>query len=341
MRIVKLPNSNRIFIIAEAGVNHNGSVEAARELIDAALEAGADAVKFQTFKAGNIASKFVPKAPYQKGIISQSESQLEMLERMELSPEVHKELISYCREKGIIFLSSPFDLESVDLLEKLGLEIFKIPSGEVTNLPYLRKVGRLGKKIILSTGMSTLQEVKDALDLLVDEGTEKESITVLHCNTEYPTPMRDVNLRAMLTIAEAFDVQVGYSDHTLGVEVPVAAVVLGASIIEKHFTLDRSMEGPDHQASSEPHEFKAMVRAIRNIEEALGSGEKKPSASEKKNIDVVRKSIVAAVAIKEGEVFTEENLTVKRAMKKGLSPMLWDEVVGGRAKKDYQPDELI
>lgn len=332
---------NKTFIIAEAGVNHNGSLELAKKLIDAAVEAGADAVKFQTFKADKIVSRYAQKADYQKQTTDASESQLDMIRKLELDEGAHKELFDYCRSKGIMFLSSPFDLEGIDLLASLGLTIFKIPSGEITNLPYLRKIGGLKKEIILSTGMADLGEIEDALNILMEAGTERENITVLHCNTEYPTPFEDVNLRAMLTIKAAFPgISVGYSDHTPGIEMPIAAVALGATVIEKHFTLDKNMEGPDHKASLDPDELKAMVHAIRNIEEALGNGIKKPSPSELKNKPVARKSIVAARNIQRGEVFTEENLNVKRPGT-GISPMRWDEILGKHAQKKYVEDELI
>lgn len=332
--------TNHCFIIAEAGVNHNGSIGIAKKLIDVAAETGADAVKFQTFKAENMVSRFAAKADYQKKTTDADESQLDMIKRLELNEDAHKELMDYGRNKGIIFLSSPFDLESIDLLNKLGIEIFKIPSGEITNLPYLRKIGRLKKKVILSTGMADLGEIGNAINVLTEYGTRKDDITVLHCNTEYSTPFEDVNLNAMLTIRDAFKVKVGYSDHTPGIEVPVAAVALGATIIEKHFTIDKDMKGPDHKASLEPDELKAMVHAIRNIEKALGNGIKKPSSSEMKNIQVVRKSIVAAKDIKKGEVFGEDNITVKRPAG-GISPMEWDNILGKRAKRDFRGDELI
>ncbi len=328
------------FIIAEAGVNHNGSIEIAKKLIDVASQAGADAVKFQTFKAKNLVSKNAQKANYQKETTDEDESQYEMIKKLELDVDTHKELMRYCDEKRIIFLSTPFDLESIELLYELGLEIFKIPSGEITNLPYLRAIGKLKKRVILSTGMADLGEIEDALDLLVDSGTKRENIIVLHANTMYPTPMEDVNLRAMQTIASAFGVEVGYSDHTLGIEVPIAAVAMGARVIEKHFTLDRDMEGPDHTASLEPDELKAMVNGIRNIEKALGNGIKKPTPSEKPNIEVARKSIVAARDIKKGEIFSEENLATKRPAK-GINPMRWDEIIGTVAQRDYKADELI
>ena len=329
-----------VFIIAEAGVNHNGSVDLAKKLIDAASVSGADAVKFQTFKAENLVVKNTQKADYQRQTTDASESQFDMIKKLELDVETHKELIAYCQEKDIMFLSTPFDHESIDLLSDLGLQIFKIASGEITNLPYLRHIGSLGKRVILSTGMSNLGEVGDALDILINAGTSKDNITVLHANTMYPTPMEDVNLNAMLTIQKEFDVAVGYSDHTLGIEVDTAAVAMGASCIEKHFTLDKAMDGPDHKASLEPEELKAMVDAIRNIEKALGSSEKRSSPSESVNIDVVRKSIFAKIAIKKGEVLSENNLSIKRPGN-GISPMKWDEVAGTIATKEYQEDELI
>jgi len=332
--------SDRVFIIAEAGVNHNASIELAKKLVDVAVEAKADAVKFQTFKAENLVSQNAQKAEYQKETTDAKESQFEMIKRLELDLEMHKELIAYCQSKNIMFLSTPFDHESIELLDGLGLEIFKIPSGEITNLPYLRHIGILAKRVILSTGMATLDEISDALDILQEAGTKKENITVLHANTMYPTPMEDVNLNAMLTIGQTFDIAFGYSDHTLGIEVDIAAVALGASVIEKHFTLDKNMDGPDHKASLEPHELKAMVQGIRNIEKALGDGVKRLSPSESVNIDVIRKSIVAKCNIKKGEVFSSENITVKRPAG-GISPMLWDEVVGKVATKDYEVDAFI
>jgi N,N'-diacetyllegionaminate synthase len=331
---------NKTFIIAEAGVNHNGNIEIAKKMIEVAKECGADAIKFQTFKAEKVISKYAPKAEYQKQTTGETDSQLEMVKKLELSFDDFIVLKEYCDKLNIMFLSTPFDFESIDFLNDLGLEIFKIPSGEITNLPYLEKIGKLGKKVILSTGMADLGEIEDALDILISCGTKKENITVLHCNTEYPTPYEDVNLLAMLTIKEAFKVKVGYSDHTLGIEIPIAAVALGASVIEKHFTLDKNMEGPDHKASLEPHELKAMIDAIVNIEKALGNGMKKPSKSELKNKDIVRKSIVAKREIKKGEIFTEDNITVKRPGT-GISPMRWYEVLGKVAPKDYKEDELI
>ena len=332
---------NRTFIIAEAGVNHNGSLEMALEMVDAAVAAGADAVKFQTFKAERIITASATKASYQQQTTRAKESQLEMVRKLELDESEHKKLIRYCKDSRILFLSSPFDLESIDLLNRLGMEIFKMPSGEITNLPYLRKLGGLKKKLIMSTGMADLGEIEDALLVLMKAGTVPEDITVLHCNTEYPTPFEDVNLKAMVTIKEAFPgIQVGYSDHTLGPAVPIAAVSLGARVIEKHFTLDRNMKGPDHRASLEPDELKSMVTAIRNIEKGMGSGIKKPSPSELKNKPIARKSIVAARHIEKGEVFSEKNLTVKRPGT-GINPMRWDEVIGQVAQKDYEKDELV
>ena len=331
----------KVFIIAEAGVNHNGSIELAKKLIDVAVDSGVDAVKFQTFKAENLVSKNAQKADYQKKNMNDADdSQFNMLKKLELDMDTHKELISYCNSKNIMFLSTPFDHDSIELLNDLGLEIFKIPSGEITNLPYLRHIGKLNKKVILSTGMADIGEIEDALDVLYKAGTKKENITVLHANTMYPTPMEDVNLRAMITIGNTFDVAYGYSDHTLGIEIPTAAVAMGASCIEKHFTLDCTMEGPDHKASLEPHELKAMVEAIRNIELALGSSIKKPSKSETPNINIARKSIVAKCDIKKGQTLTENNLTIKRPGN-GINPMRWDEIVGTVANKDYEYDEII
>ncbi|WP_417333243.1 N-acetylneuraminate synthase [Halarcobacter sp.] len=331
---------NKVFIIAEAGVNHNGKKELAKKLIDVASEAGADAVKFQTFKTENLVSKNAQKAEYQKQTTNKEESQFEMIKKLELDVDTHKELISYAQEKNIMFLSTPFDHDSIELLDDLGLEIFKIPSGEITNLPYLRQIGKLNKKVILSTGMADIGEIEDALDILISYGTKKENIIVLHANTEYPTPMEDVNLKAMVTIGNTFDIKFGYSDHTLGIEVPTAAVAMGAYCIEKHFTLDKTMEGPDHKASLEPDQLKAMVKAIRNIELALGSSVKKPSKSEIPNIQIARKSIVANTDIKKGELLTEEKITIKRPGN-GINPMQWNEIVGSIATKNYKEDELI
>ena len=329
-----------VFIIAEAGVNHNGSIDLARRLIDEASNSGADAVKFQTFKAENLVTKNSKKAEYQKKTKDKNESQFDMIKKLELDINAHKELISYCHSKNIMFLSSPFDQDSIELLNDLGLEIFKIPSGEITNIPYLRSIGRLNKKVILSTGMADVGEIEDALDILLEMGTKKENITVLHANTMYPTPMEDVNLKAMTTIGSTFDIDYGYSDHTLGIEVDIAAVAMGASCIEKHFTLDKDMEGPDHRASLEPDELKAMVKAIRNIEIALGSGIKKPSKSELPNIKVARKSIVAKNDIRQGEILSIDNLAIKRPGS-GISPSKWDDIIGTIAEKDYKKDSLI
>ncbi len=331
---------NKVFIIAEAGVNHNGKLEIARKLVDVASEAGANACKFQTFSAESMISKFAKKAEYQERTTSKKELQVEMIKKLELDIDAHIKLIEYCHERRIIFLSSPFDLKSIELLKELGLEMFKIPSGEITNLPYLRKIGSLRKKIILSTGMADLDEIGDALEILTKSGTSLEHITVLHCNTEYPTPVEDVNLLAMLTVKKAFKVKVGYSDHTLGIGVTIAAAALGASIIEKHFTLDKKMEGPDHRASLEPGELESMVKAVRHIEKALGSEIKRPSQSETKNIPIARKSIVASENIKKGGLFTEENITVKRPGT-GISPMEWDNVIRKTAARDFHIDELI
>lgn len=332
---------NKTFIIAEAGVNHNGSLEMAFQLIDAAVAAGADAVKFQTFNAEKMIAVNAPKAGYQKETTGSDESQLEMVKKLELDEAAHIQLFQYCRQKDILFLSTPFDLESIDLLNNLGLGIFKIPSGEITNLPYLRKIGALKKRLILSTGMADMSEIEVALNILTESGTSLDNITVLHCNTEYPTPFEDVNLQAMLTIRDAFPgISVGYSDHTLGIEVAVASVALGAVVLEKHFTLDRNLPGPDHKASLEAAELKGMVQAIRNIEKALGDGIKRPSPSEVKNIIIARKSLVANLPIKAGELFSADNITAKRPGS-GISPMRWDEIIGRRAKKDYRKDELI
>ena len=331
---------NKVFIIAEAGVNHNGSIELAKKLIDVASESGADAVKFQTFKAEKLVSKNAQKADYQKQTTDTKESQFDMIKKLELDMDTHKELMAYCKTKNIMFLSTPFDHDSIELLSDLGLEIFKIPSGEITNLPYLRHIGKLNKKVILSTGMADIGEIEDALDILINAGTKKENIIVLHANTMYPTPMEDVNLKAMVTIGNTFDIAFGYSDHTLGIEVDIAAVALGACCIEKHFTLDKTMEGPDHKASLEPDELKAMVKAIRNIELALGSCVKKPTNSEIPNMQIARKSIIAKMDIKKGELLSENNLAIKRPGS-GINPMRWDEIVGSIATKDYKEDELI
>ena len=331
---------NQVSIIAEAGVNHNGSIDVAKQLVDVAIDAGADIVKFQSGKVENVVSRYAPKADYQKNSTDEVDSQFEMIKKLVLSTEAHEELSQYCKAKCILFLSTPFDLESVDLLDSMGLEVFKIPSGEITNLPYLRKIGKLNKKLIISTGMANLGEIEKAMDVLIESGTLRDQMTILHCNTEYPTPMEDVNLRAMLTIKESLKVRVGYSDHTLGIEVPIAAVALGASVIEKHFTLDRNMIGPDHQASLEPQELKAMVNAIRNIEKALGNGIKKASPSEQKNKAIARKSLVAKNEICKGELFSEDNITAKRPGT-GISPMEWDRIIGKVAMRSFKEDDLI
>tara|TARA_R110002020_G_scaffold12422_24_gene45615 strand:- start:140 stop:1144 length:1005 start_codon:yes stop_codon:yes gene_type:complete len=332
---------NRVLIIAEAGVNHNGDITLAKKLIDAAADAGVDYVKFQTFNSKKLVSKSAQKADYQKqNTNDEVESQLKMLQKLELSKNDHLILIDYCKAKNIKFLSTAFDLDSIDFLEELKIDLWKIPSGEITNLPYLRKLGGLGKPVIISTGMAEMSEIEDAINVVTSSGTDIKDITVLHCNTEYPTPMQDVNLTAMNTIKDVFKVPIGYSDHTLGIEIPIAAVALGATVIEKHFTLDNSMDGPDHKASLEPQELKKMVAAIRNIEQALGNGIKAPSPSEVKNKPIARKSIVANVDISKGEVFNENNITIKRPGT-GISPMKWDEVIGTIATKNYKADELI
>ncbi|MDT0554147.1 N-acetylneuraminate synthase [Urechidicola vernalis] len=332
---------NRVLIIAEAGVNHNGDINLAKKLIDAASEAGVDYVKFQTFNSKKLVSKNAQKATYQKeNTNNKTESQLEMLQKLELSKEAHFELIKYCKSKKVKFLSTGFDLESIEFLNDLNIDLFKIPSGEITNLPYLRKIGGLGKPVIISTGMADMSEIEDAINVVIEAGTNKKDISILHCNTEYPTPMEDVNLKAMLSIKKEFNVNVGYSDHTLGIEIPIAAAAMGAKVIEKHFTLDNNMEGPDHKASLEPRDLESMVHGIRNIEEALGNGIKEPSKSEIKNKIVVRKSIVASTRINKGEILTESNIAVKRPGN-GISPMLWDSIIGTKATMEYKEDELI
>lgn len=329
---------NHVFIIAEAGVNHNGSFEVAKQLVDKAVWAGVDCIKFQTFNSKNLVSANAQKAEYQKKTTDSSESQLDMLKKLELSHEQFRELHLYCRQKEIMFLSTPFDLESIDFLANLGVKIWKIPSGEITNYLFLRAIGKRKESVIMSTGMCTLEEVHAAVKVLHDFGTT--DITLLHCTTEYPAPYDSVNLKAMLTLQKEFGCKVGYSDHTNGIEIPVAAVAMGATVIEKHFTLDKNMEGPDHKASLEPDELKAMVHSIRNIEVALGDGIKRPSEAENKNIAIVRKSIVAKCNIKKGEAFSEENLTAKRPGS-GISPMKWNEVLGRIAKREYFVDEAI
>lgn len=332
--------TNRTLIIAEAGVNHNGELELAKQLIDVAAESGADLVKFQTFSASRQVTRTAKKADYQIHTTDSKESQHEMLRRLELSTEMHKELIAHCVARKIGFFSTGFDIESVDLLVSLGQDSFKIPSGEITNLPYLRHIGQLNKAVILSTGMATMGEIEAAIEVLEHVGTPRANMTVLHCTTEYPTPMDEVNLRAMQSIRSAFGVAVGYSDHTSGIEVAIAAVTLGASVIEKHFTLDRGMSGPDHKASLEPDELKAMVSAIRNIEAALGDGIKRITPSEARNKSVVRKSLVASKNIMAGEVFSAQNITTKRPGT-GISPMRWDEIIKRTSPRDFVSDELI
>ena len=331
-----------VTIIAEAGVNHNGSINTAKKLIEAAAKAGVDYVKFQTFKASNLVSASAVKSDYQKLNMENDidNTQLKMLQQLELSYSDHLELIEHCKKNQIKFFSTAFDLESIDLLIAFGFELWKIPSGEITNLPYLEKIGSLNKKVILSTGMCTLEEIEDAIKVLLKNGTKKDNITILHCNTEYPTPMIDVNLKAMLHIKNTFGVDVGYSDHTLGIEVPIAAVALGASIIEKHFTLDKSMYGPDHIASLEPDELIAMVSAIRNIEQALGDGIKKPSASETKNIVVARKSIHLKNDLLTGHIITKDDLMMKRPGD-GISPMKMYEVIGKKTKSVFLADHKL
>jgi N,N'-diacetyllegionaminate synthase len=332
-------NAN-VLIIAEAGVNHDGDLQKAKELILAAASAGADIVKFQTFSAERLVTQAAQKAEYQKQITGSHESQFEMLQRLELTKNMHEELMEECQKYSIQFLSTAFDIHSVDMLAALGLELFKIPSGEITNLPYLRHIGGLRKSVILSSGMATLSEVLDALVVLENAGTPRNSITVLHCTTEYPAPIKDVNLRAMLTIRDRLGVRVGYSDHTLGTEVAIAAIAMGATVIEKHLTLDRQLPGPDHRASLESGEFQKMVAGIRNIEQALGDGIKRPSSSELKNIPIARKSLVCQSSIRAGELFSEKNLTTKRPGS-GISPMRWNEVIGKIAKRNFDSDELI
>ncbi len=329
-------------IIAEAGVNHNGSVEMAKQLIDVAASAGADYVKFQTFKADKLVGKNVEKAAYQKAnLADEDNSQYSMLKKLELSESIHHELILYCKKAGIKFLSTAFDLESIDFLDQLNIDLFKIPSGEITNKPYLQRIAKKGKTVILSTGMANLKEVNEAMDVLTSGGLRKEQVSVLHCSTEYPAAFKDVNLKAMLTLQKELGVQVGYSDHTPGIEVAVAAVALGAQIIEKHFTINKNLPGPDHKASLEPDELKNMVNAIRNVELAVsGSGKKEPSETELRNMEVVRKSIVAACKIEKNEMFSIENITVKRPGT-GISPMHWDEVIGQKAKRSFNEDEII
>ncbi len=328
----------KTLIIAEAGVNHNGRFELAKELVDKAAEAGADIVKFQTCKAENVISRYADKAEYQKKTTGEADTQLDMVRKLMLTYEQYGQLKDYCEEKGIRFLSTAFDLPSVDYLHGIGMGLWKIPSGEITNLPLLIKIAQLHEPIIMSTGMSTLEEVGNAVKVLKENGAT--DITLLHCTTEYPAPYEDVNLKAMDTMKEAFGLPVGYSDHTKGIEIPIAAVARGACVIEKHFTLDRNMEGPDHKASLEPQELAEMVRTIRNVEQAIGDGVKKVSASELKNQDIARKSIIAAKVIKAGETFSEENITTKRPGS-GIDPMRWFDLLGKTAKHDYEEDYLI
>lgn len=335
-----MSNSDKVIIIAEAGVNHNGNYDLAVKMIHEAKRAGADYVKFQTAVPELVISTFAPKAEYQKETTGADESQLDMCRAIHLPLTDYVKLAAICKEEGIGFMSTPFDLVSIDVLEELDMDYWKIPSGEITNLPYLRKIASKHRPVIMSTGMCEMQEIADALAVLEAGGLTRDQITLLHCNTQYPTPFADVNLAAMHTIAATFGTKVGYSDHTRGIEVPIAAVAMGAKVIEKHFTLDCNMEGPDHKASLEPHQLKAMVDAIRNVEEAIGSAEKHATASETPNKEVARKSIVAARAIAQGEMLTEENITVKRPGN-GISPMLWDSVIGTKAKRDFIYDELI
>ena len=334
--------SEHTIIIAEAGVNHNGSIELAKQLVDRAVEAGVDYIKFQTFKASKLVTKAAKQAEYQqKNIGKKSDSQYQMLKKLELSPEDHKTLRAYCKEKGIKFFSTAFDFDSIEYLHSLNLGLWKIPSGEVTNYPFLKRVAAYNEKTILSTGMCDMVDVRAAVEALYKNGLSKNNLILLHCNTEYPTPFEDVNLKALDALRKEFGVKVGYSDHTRGIEVPIAAVAIGATVIEKHFTLDRNMEGPDHKASLEPDELIAMVSAIRNIEKAVGGdGTKHISESERKNITIARKSIVASKDIKKGELLTEENLTAKRPGN-GISPMRWEEVIGTKAVRNFKEEELI
>jgi N,N'-diacetyllegionaminate synthase len=335
-----MSTTQQILVIAEAGVNHNGDLHLAKKLVDAAAQAGADVVKFQTFQANQLVTEGTEQAAYQQQALGQSQGQLAMLQVLELKSQEHQLLIDYCKQRGIEFLSTPFDPPSIELLASLKLKRWKVPSGEITNLPYLRQIGGQGHPVILSTGMASLGEIEAALAVLEQAGTPRSQITVLHCTTEYPAPAEEVNLRAMHTIAQAFGVAVGYSDHTDGISVPIAAVAMGATVIEKHLTLDRNLPGPDHKASLEPDQFAAMVRGIRTIEQALGDGIKRPTPSEQANLPAVRKSLVAARPIRAGELFTEMNLTAKRPGT-GLSPMQWDAWIGRPAPRDFAADELI
>ena len=330
----------KTLIIAEAGVNHNGDINMAKRLIDIAANSGADLVKFQTFSADRLVTHGAAKADYQILATDNTESQHDMLRKLELTESMHNELIAHCASQNIGFFSTGFDVESIDLLVGLGQELFKIPSGEITNLPYLRHIGKLNTTVILSTGMSNMDEIEAAINVLEESGTHRSKITVLHCTTAYPAPMSDVNLRAMQSIQKKLNVAVGYSDHTLGIEIPIAAVALGATIIEKHFTTDRSLPGPDHKASLEPAELMAMIDGIRNIEKALGDGVKRLMPSEFTNLSIARKSIVASLPIKTGDLYTEHNLTAKRPGT-GISPMEWHNLLGSKANRDYLADELI
>ncbi|MGN0506568.1 MAG: N-acetylneuraminate synthase [Lachnospiraceae bacterium] len=327
-----------VIIIAEAGVNHNGSFELAKSMVDAAKEAGVDYVKFQTFNPKKLVSKYAEKAEYQKETTGSDETQLQMLQKLTLTEENFLSLRDYCRKVGIGFISTPFDLDSIAFLEIFDMDFWKVPSGEVTNLPYLEAIARTKRKVVMSTGMCDMNEIQDAIEVLEKNGTTE--ITLLHCNTQYPTPYEHVNLSAMNSIRDALHKEVGYSDHTQGIEVPIAAVAMGATVIEKHFTLDKNMEGPDHKASLNPIELQQMVKAIRNIEQAIGNGLKEPSSSEMANKAVARKSIVASRDIKQGEVFSEENLATKRPGT-GISPMKWYEVIGKVASRDFSEDEII
>lgn len=333
-----MADKKTIIIIAEAGVNHNGDLELAKKLAEQACQAGADYVKFQTFIPQDLVTAAAPKADYQKKETKGTSSQLEMLQKLALPEDAFWELNEYCRQLGIGFLSTPFDFKSIQFLSSFHMDYWKIPSGEITNLPYLENIARIPQKVILSTGMSEIAEIKAAVDILEQNGAPE--IILLHCNTEYPTPFSDVNLLAMKQLENMFQKTVGYSDHSTGIEIPIAAAALGARVIEKHFTLDKSMDGPDHRASLEPDELTAMVRAVRNVETALGDGMKKRTPSEQRNINIARKSIVASADIKKGELFTEHNLTVKRPGT-GISPMQWHQVLGTKAQRDYAPDELI
>jgi len=331
----------KVIIIAEAGVNHNGDMSLAKKLVDAAANAGADFVKFQTFKAKNIVTKTANKAKYQTLNSINNESQFEMLKKLELSQTNHNELINHCNKRNINFFSTAFDCEGLEYLNNLDLDFFKIPSGEITNFPYLKKISLIGKPVILSTGMSNMQEIDAAVKLLLSEKLKIEDITILHCNTEYPTPMVDVNLKAMISIKKKFNVKVGYSDHTLGIEVPIAAVAMGAKVIEKHFTLDRNLDGPDHASSLEPDELSLMVKSIRNVELAcLGNGLKTPSKSEIKNIKIVRKSMHIVRGMKKGQIISEYDIAVLRP-NNGLNPMEWNKVIGKKLTKNIRSGECL